>query len=522
MVFERLRFREHVWYAFEVGLLVCCLYDLGVCQHKLGIGEARGLSTFWSNAGRAATLILVVYFCFQIFAWYRRRALGHKRSRARLFLSSQVLAWLFVLYDSSDFHAIRVHFAIGLGVGFYAFFEMVRAFAAKRLSTKGVHRTDLALFSICAILLGLEILLRTVAMFSTAAILAHSDDTAAETMLRNSPVARKFYYGFPFNDSAHYDTPFGTLKLGQRRVLSIGDSFSTGVVPHYHHFTTVAERALPGVELSNLGIPGLGPFEYLHLLRTEGVPLKPDAVIINVVVGNDFVEAWQRQRERTGQYRTLLESWYTRSSVYLYLVMSRLMSFATEAHRVSSEQKGRGLDWEEGTRIAQQPEELDRAFPWIHEPSVERPTMSDESFFEMEVQHAVEAASREIDNYAPAFFEALERIRAEIGGKPWAVVIIPDGYQIDDALWDRIKAELPRTSFNRFRGQEMIKAWAAEKEIPCLDLVPALRATKSLEDGQRHVFHRNDPHFNTRGNTVVGETLAEFLAKQFAFLTRGG
>jgi hypothetical protein len=252
------------------------------------------------------------------------------------------------------------------------------------------------------------------------------------------------------------------------------------------------------------------------------VLLKPDVVIINVVVGNDFVEAWQRHRERTGQYRTLLESWYTRSSVYLYLVMSRLISFATEAHRVPSEHQGRGLDWEEGARIAQQPEELDRAFPWIREPSVERPSMSDESFFEMEVQHAAETASREIDNYAPAFFEALERIRADIEGKPWAVVIIPDEYQIDDALWDRIKAELPHTSFNRFRGQEMIKAWAAEKKIPCLDLVPALRATKSSEDGQRHVFHRNDPHFNTRGNTVVGETLAEFLAKQFAFLTRGG
>src|SRR5581483_7407084 len=71
-------------------------------------------------------------------------------------------------------------------------------------------------------------------------------------------------------------------------VASIGDSFSYGVVPHAFHFTTVAEEALPGVQIYNMGYPGLGPTDYLYLLQRRALPLQPDLIVVNLFVGNDI------------------------------------------------------------------------------------------------------------------------------------------------------------------------------------------------------------------------------------------
>ena len=61
-------------------------------------------------------------------------------------------------------------------------------------------------------------------------------------------------FGFPINKDGHYDVdpePGAEATL----VVSIGDSFAYGMVPHPYHFTTVCERELPGVEVYNMGFP---------------------------------------------------------------------------------------------------------------------------------------------------------------------------------------------------------------------------------------------------------------------------
>jgi hypothetical protein len=37
-------------------------------------------------------------------------------------------------------------------------------------------------------------------------------------------------------------------------------------------------------------------------------------------------------------------------------------------------------------------------------------------------------------------------------------------------------------------------------------------AEPPLEDGNRHLYHLRDTHWNARGNRLAGEALAEFLA----------
>ncbi|MGB3969125.1 MAG: hypothetical protein WBO45_20490, partial [Planctomycetota bacterium] len=50
-----------------------------------------------------------------------------------------------------------------------------------------------------------------------------------------------------------------------------------------------------------------------------------------------------------------------------------------------------------------------------------------------------------------------------------------------------------------------------EQGIPCLDLLPVLLAVPPLADGNRHLYLRNDTHWNARGNAVAARALAPWL-----------
>jgi hypothetical protein len=67
---------------------------------------------------------------------------------------------------------------------------------------------------------------------------------------------------------------------------------------------------------------------------------------------------------------------------------------------------------------------------------------------------------------------------------------------------------------DRDRPQRMLSAWFARNELRCLDLLPRLRRVHPLTDGRRHLYHRQDTHFNRRGHEVAGEALAEEVRRR--------
>ena len=50
-------------------------------------------------------------------------------------------------------------------------------------------------------------------------------------------------------------------------------------------------------ELINMGIPGIGPREYLAVFIHEGLQLKPDMVLLSFFIGNDFLETTKVNRQ---------------------------------------------------------------------------------------------------------------------------------------------------------------------------------------------------------------------------------
>lgn len=93
------------------------------------------------------------------------------------------------------------------------------------------------------------------------------------------------------------DKPASTV-----RVLAIGDSFTWGTgVTYDEGVVRILERALqdriPRSEILNLGVPGFEPEHELDLLKQFGLYLQPDAVVLNLFVGNDIMRKRAAGRE---------------------------------------------------------------------------------------------------------------------------------------------------------------------------------------------------------------------------------
>ncbi|MGC2587818.1 MAG: hypothetical protein WA445_16345, partial [Pseudolabrys sp.] len=107
-------------------------------------------------------------------------------------------------------------------------------------------------------------------------------------------------WNFHLNSRGFKDVEFSTRKAaGTIRILGIGDSFAFGIVPYENNYLTLVEQDLKqsghNVELINMGIPSIGPREYLSLVVNEGFALEPDRVLLSFSIGSDFEESRKRK-----------------------------------------------------------------------------------------------------------------------------------------------------------------------------------------------------------------------------------
>lgn len=162
-------------------------------------------------------------------------------------------------------------------------------------------------------------------------------------------------WGYKLNSRGFKDKEFLEKTENVYRILGVGDSFSFGAVPYKHNYLTLLESQLQlenaNIEVLNMGIPSIGPKDYLSLIVKEGLVLHPDMVLLSFFIGNDFDDSKKRkiheysyiaswiyyiiniQPKYKGQvvhkrsqycddcpafdYRRYLEIAYNRSSIYL-------------------------------------------------------------------------------------------------------------------------------------------------------------------------------------------------------------
>lgn len=394
----------------------------------------------------------------------------------------------------------RVVYAGGYGV-FAAGLLLGPALAA-RVPARSRRVLDLLLFQVCLLPVLAEGGLRMLARVRPSGLLdppGHAPLEWLETH-RMKPGALRF--GFPVDSRGNYDVELDARAPGTRLVVCIGDSFSAGIVPHRYHYTTVAEGALEGVEIYNLGVPAVGPWEYLHLLRHEALPLEPERIVVALFLGNDVPP-------RPGGGWTVLVS---RPSLLLFQVPRRLARLRAEqdaggpGHRVGE------VEGADRVPAGQTEEELVREFPWLVDPRLEHPTFSFGAFRRMEIDRALQLCRPGKSDFRP-LYETLEAMLVAAGDTPLAFLLIPDEFQVEDEVWGLLRERRPDQELDRFLAQREIVGWLEQRGVPHLDLLPLLRAVPPLEDGRVHLYHLQDSHFNVRGNRVVGEALAAFLAE---------
>ena len=428
----------------------------------------------------------------------------HVRVPSRVLMYVLVAATVAFLGFLQPFWKLYFDITTCLAFGAFAGLVLVGPWLGHWLPNRALRLLDLVCFNLCALVLLAEFGLRTFQAFRPTPLLTQVDSSMLDRLDRYRLRPGELHMGFPANGKGYYDDRREPKKPGETLVASIGDSFSIGVVPHALHFTTVAERALRDVRIDNIGAGGIGPSEYIHLLKHDALPLHPDAVVVCLFVGNDVVEAGKaRVAHRT------LRRFFDRGNILLYLLPRRLA-------RLAGERKFR-----EGTLGSVQGQNAARAttkaeiaahFPWVYDPLLEQGTFSKARFLAIELERVRGVQDWNARKAYPKLAADIRELQQLCGSTPLLFLLIPDEYQVEDELWDELTMADDTEPVLRDIAQREIRARLDAAKLPYVDLLPKLRRVPKLSDGKRHVYHLRDTHFNTRGNAVAGKALAKALA----------
>lgn len=300
---------------------------------------------------------------------------------------------------------------------------------------------------------------------------------------RGEPYGRE--YDGVLNSQGFKDAEYTVMKKPEtKRIVALGDSFAYGVVPIKDNFLTLLEEMLQAggpaevkTEIVNMGIPGIGPRDYLSLFVNEGMGLDPDAVFCFLYIGNDLEEALEGEKE-----------WYNSSRV------SILARFLMNLRAVNP-----------GRLINRTP---------IYDDAGE--TYSRAHYLSMMQSRLIffDRSHRALLTCIHATIQPLEKIGklCEAKGIPFVVVLIPDELQVDSRLQREVLAGEPQEGRGRFDfslPNRILMDQLGQKRIAAIDLLSVFRQV----GGQLQLYKPNDTHWNLAGNRLAANQLFLFLQR---------
>jgi lysophospholipase L1-like esterase len=320
--------------------------------------------------------------------------------------------------------------------------------------------------------------------------------------LRHLPSFRYTYTRAGFANEVGYNAlglrgpdPAPAKVAGTLRLAVLGDSFVEGKqVGDAEVFTAQLERlaAADGqrLEVLNAGMGGYGTSDELLLWERVVAALRPDLVLVAFFpndVRNNLERAWFDVRE--GRVVQVAEPPRPRVR-WLYKAQKFLVSRSHLAYLV----KSAALT-------------LSGAAPDRREEVPDAPRgklLEDEEVF------LVEPSPRIARGWTLTFALLRElALRVEASGARFAVVLVPNRYQVDAALW-RLHARqlgLDPAAFGPELPQRRFAEWSRETGIPVIDLLPELRE----RNRDNSFYHLLDAHWNAAGHRVAAEALLREL-----------
>lgn len=506
--------RSFTW-TLRASAPVIALHALAVGASGWGLGRALAWRAgLWPALGpRFGAILIALAAALAISVWALALALKFLRdggaeatpplAALRRAFIALAATWLWMLIAVQPYQRLWLDFALAMAAGAWSGWILL---ARSARPTRWGPWLERALAAACAAAGMLELGLRALALASPMPILARGDDAPGRFVERFRCKPNELRFGFACNERGFYDGPLARRAAGEVRVAAIGDSFHVGSVPHAWHFTSVCEAQLE-IEVDNLGVAGIGPPEYLHLLLEEALPLDPSAVVVSLFVGNDLDYA----ESEADVPSSWLRGWLERERVLIAVVPRRLARMRAERAHASG---AMGDVTSQGPAGAGAPasasrEELLSSLPWLADPRLEQPSLSTDAWLRLEQRRALEICRGEPRSLR-ASCERLRQMKAACGSIPFGVLLLPDELQVEDELW-RSVSSAAGVPLERDLPQRLLAEWLTEQEIPFVDLLPALRSVPPLADGKRHVYHVQDTHFNARGNAEAGKALAALV-----------
>jgi hypothetical protein len=284
--------------------------------------------------------------------------------------------------------------------------------------------------------------------------------------------------GFRLNSKGFKDVEYQKEKKeGTFRILGLGDSFAYGVVPYENNYLTLVEEKLKqqgaNVELINMGIPSIGPREYLSLFVNEGVELKPDLVVVSFFVGNDFTDDFETKRK-----------------LYTYSYVASLIYYLYSAHTKYEGQARYTLVYHD-----------------------DQPTFTDEAYLNIEKSRSQiflkqnQVFSAELDN-ATSYLIKMKSI-CDAQKISLMILLIPDELQVSRTLQASVLQGLALNpeAMDFSLPNRLIVERLKQNGIDSIDLLEEFQSAAE----QKKLYRPNDSHWNIEGNKLASEIITTHL-----------
>lgn len=333
----------------------------------------------------------------------------------------------------------------------------------------------------------------------TSMELRHRDDGTVETMDLDAN-------GFcnPLPDGG-YDAP----KID---IVTIGDSFTvcTAVAPEVT-WTSLLSGML-GRSTYNLGRGGIGPYEYIQILKHFGLPKNPDVVVMNIYEGNDLRDAvryWAHaDPSRTGDVVAIDRR--------IHAPVGNILGRHSYAYNLIAVALAKG--WREGARA------LDPVFGREGPREISfryrvRLADGDVSFNEtnydtdeIDFSHAV-LEGRVVLGVFDAALRSFVELADEHGFRP-VVAYSPSAHTayVEDVVFEDPTVAAPLAGYSRALRAYLARS-AEELGFLFVDATPALQAAAAGSRQEDLLYFPTNLHFTPAGHRVMAEEIARALAE---------
>ncbi len=320
-----------------------------------------------------------------------------------------------------------------------------------------------------------EIALRTYQYFNPTFIFHAS----SHNRFRGKPFSDD--WNFKLNSKGFKDKEFSEKETGTYRIIGIGDSFAFGVVPYEYNYLTVLESKLKAAaidaEVLNLGIPGIGPKDYLTLFIQEGLPLNPDMLLLSFFIGNDFSEIQERKLTSYSYVASLLSYISTLTTTYKGQIIHGQGNYCDACPN---------FDEETFLKI-----EKDRSFMYL-EGNQRFPGLQKKAMYYLN-QISVICQEKGVD---------------------LVIVLIPDELQVNPQLQKNVRekfyADVEESTWNMRLPNDRLIAEFDKRKIDYIDLYEYF-----TERPTEQLYRPRDTHWNIAGNNLAANVMHDYLLNQY-------